>query len=260
MVNNRFISKEQMDEIKHYIKSSWKLIMWILIIGILITLGNFSIDFLANYRWMETLQFEKVYTTILYSKITLAAIGFILFFVMAFVTIYWIRFTYSKYFHNPRQLPVLFQSKKATIWTSLGLATVFGVIGSTLVQKLGWEVFLKFLNRTNFNLVGPHFGKDVGFYEFTLPFIQFVAYVVLILFDIYRMSRAARIHVSIYIGLFSATLAVIHYIGRYNTLLTDFVNLFPKSVVHGLSYTDKVVNIPKAYALAIVAILIGMWA
>src|SRR5699024_10301612 len=119
-----------------------------------------------------------------------------------------------------------------------------------------------------------HFGKDIGFYEFTLPFIQFVAYVVLILlailllatvtaysvFNFYRMSRHTQIHLSIYIGLFAATLAVIHYIGRYNTLLTDFVNLFQKSVVHGLSYTDKVVNIPKAYALAIVAILIGMWA
>src|SRR5699024_5209012 len=32
-----------------------------------------------------------------------------------------------------------------------------------------------------------------------------------------------------------------------------------KSVVHGLSYTDQMINIPKAYVLAITVLIIGCW-
>src|SRR5690625_5412181 len=35
--------------------------------------------------------------------------------------------------------------------------------------------------------------------------------------------------------------------------------MFQKSVVHGLSYTDNFVNIPKAYVLAAVAIIAAIW-
>ena len=42
-------------------------------------------------------------------------------------------------------------------------------------------------------------------------------------------------------------------------MLTNQVNLFQKSVVYGLSYTDKIVNIPKAYVLAGIAIIVAVW-
>src|SRR5699024_9775818 len=40
---------------------------------------------------------------------------------------------------------------------------------------------------------------------------------------------------------------------------TTQVNLFQESIVNGLSYTDDVVNIPKAYILAAVAVLMTVW-
>src|SRR5690625_6235160 len=75
----------------------------------------------------------------------------------------------------------------------------------------------------------------------------------------YRMSRHAQIHLAVTFSLIGIFLAGIHLLGRYKTLLTDQVNLFQKSVVHGLSYTDKLINIPKSYVLAVVAIGMVIW-
>src|SRR5699024_12387622 len=82
--------------------------------------------------------------------------------------------------------------------------------------------------------------------------IQAAAYSV---FNIYRMNRSAQVHLGVTIGSIGLLLAGIHFFGRYDTLLTDQVNMFQKSVVHGLSYTDNFVNIQKAYVLAEVAII-----
>src|SRR5690625_5504555 len=73
------------------------------------------------------------------------------------------------------------------------------------------------------------------------------------------MNRSAQVHLGVTIGSIGLLLAGIHFFGRYDTLLTDQVNMFQKSVVHGLSYTDNFVNIPKAYVLAAVAIIAAIW-
>src|SRR5699024_4460641 len=76
--------------------------------------------------------------------------------------------------------------------------------------------------------------------------IQIGAYSV---FNMYRISRHAQIHLATTFGVMGIILACIHFLGRYNTLLSNQVNLFQKSVVHGLSYTDKLINLQKAYNL-----------
>src|SRR5699024_4527614 len=173
------------------------------------------------------------------------------FFITLFITLYWIHHTYKHHFH-PSQLPKFMTSKKSFLLTTMLISVLFGLFGSSVVQKLGWEPLLKFLNRTNFNISDPHFHHDVSFYEFTLPFITFAIYTVITLmaflllviigaysvFRMYRVSRQAQIHLSIYVLLFACLLATIHFFGRYDTLLTDQVNIMQKSVVHGLSYTD----------------------
>src|SRR5699024_12360261 len=53
--------------------------------------------------------------------------------------------------------------------------------------------------------------------------------------------------------------AAIHYVSKFSTLLTDQVSVAQKSVVHGLSYTDKLINVPKAYVLAAVVLLAAIW-
>src|SRR5699024_11816823 len=69
-------------------------------------------------------------------------------------------------------------------------------------------------------------------------------------FHMYRISRYAQMELATTFGVIGLTLAGIHYLGKYHTLLTDQVNVFQKSVVHGFSYTDIIINNHKSYVLA----------
>src|SRR5699024_403054 len=75
----------------------------------------------------------------------------------------------------------------------------------------------------------------------------------------YRMSRSAQIYMASSFAIIGLLLAGVHFLGKYKTLLTDQVNFFQKSVVHGMSYTDAIFNIPKAYVLTVVAFVVLVW-
>ena len=241
-----------------------------LVLAVILLILGYRI--LREYVWMDSVGFESVYTKILLSKVGLAVIGFVLFFTFMYVTLAWIRRSYMKHFHE-NQLPSFIKSKKAMALAIGVISLIVGLIGSSIVQGIGWEPALKFINSTSFDKVDPFFNKDVSFYLFELPFIQFIVYTLLNLtlflliiqlvaysvFRMYRMNRSAQIHLGTTFGAIGILLALVHFLGRYDLLLTDHVNLFQKSVVHGLSYTDKLVNIPKAYILAGAAIIAAVW-
>ena len=240
------------------------------ILLIIIAIASYKI--LVEYVWMDSVGYETVYTTILYSKVTLGVVGFLLFAILTFTTLYWIRKSYLSHF-SQAQLPDFLMNRKLAMSAMTLGAIVVGLAGSFIVQGVGWEPALKFLNATSFDIADPHFGKDVSFYIFVLPFIQFILYTLLNLaiffliiqiaaysvFNMYRMNRLAQTHLGITIGSIGLLLAGIHFLGRYDTLLTDQVNIFQKSVVHGLSYTDQLINVPKSYVLAVVAIVASIW-
>src|SRR5699024_1674232 len=76
---------------------------------------------------------------------------------------------------------------------------------------------------------------------------------------IFRFSRSSHIHIINSFVIFGLLLAVCYFFGNYITLLTDLVNFFQISVFHGMSYTDAIINIPKAYVLAVAAIGVAVW-
>ena len=269
MTDNQAFSKKQAEK---YLKRSKRFLMIILVIIALLAIISIGFNIFTDYIWMDTLGFEKVFTTILYSKVMLGVVGFVLFFILTFLTLYWIRLSYTKHF-SPVQLPE-FVAKGKQAYGIISLASIIvGIIGSSIVKGIGWEPALKFLNYATFNKVDPYFNMDVSFYIFQLPFYQFILYTLVNLFffflliqigaysvfHMYRLSRHAQIHLATTFGIIGLLLAGIHLLGRYNTLLTNQVNLFQKSVVHGLSYTDKMVNLPKSYVLAAVAIVTAIW-
>src|SRR5690625_1185441 len=266
-------SKKNVNDPKSFLKKINKRASFtIIIIALIIISVIAAYKLLKEYVWMDTVGFESVFTTILYSKISLGVIGFLLFGILTFITLYWIRRSYISHFHKG-QLPTFITNGKLMFGAMTLIGIIIGILGSVIVQGIGWEPALKFLNATSFDIADPHFGKDVSFYIFILPFIQFVLFTLLNLaifflliqaaaysvFNIYRMNRSAQVHLGVTIGSIGLLLAGIHFFGRYDTLLTDQVNMFQKSVVHGLSYTDNFVNIPKAYVLAAVAIIAAIW-
>nr|WP_090872000.1 UPF0182 family protein [Oceanobacillus limi] len=242
------------------------------ILVVLLVLGLIAAQFLTDYIWMDTLGFGTVFTTVLGSKVILGVIGFILYLILSYVTFTWIRRSYIGHFHG-NQLPSFIQSKKASSLIILGISVFVGLIGSSIIQGFGWEPALKLLNHATFGETDPYFNMDISFYLFVLPFIKFVVNILLGLgiffllveigfysvFNMYRMSRSAQLHMGITLGFIGLLLAGLHMLAPYETLLTNQVNIFQESVVHGLSYTDEVINIPKAYVLAAAAIIGTVW-
>ena len=244
----------------------------ILIIGIILIGGIFAFSFLTEYIWMDSLKFATVFTTVFKNKVILVVIGFLLFAITSYVTLFWIRRSYLSHFSRA-QLPSLILDRKIMTWIMIGISIIVGLIGSSLTQGLGWERMLKFIHHTSFGQTDPHFNLDISFYIFVLPFLKFIISLLLSLaifffvvqigaysvFEMYRVNRSAQIHMGVTLALIGLLMASIHVLAPYETLLTDSVNIFQNSVVHGLSYTDDLVNIPKAYILTVVAIIGTIW-
>ncbi|MGP4073654.1 UPF0182 family membrane protein [Piscibacillus sp. B03] len=263
------LNKKQSDNIKKLTKRL-KFIFFI-ILPILI-LGIIGFQILTNYIWMETLDFQNVYLTIITSKVALGAIGFAIFLVIGILTLSWIRKSYLSYL-NHNMIPNALMDKKISRNLILVTSVIFGVLGTMLVQGLGWEPALKVLNYEPFGTTDPHFNLDISFYLYILPFLEFVLSVLFSLsiivllveigaysvFEMYRKSRLAQLHLGFTLGFIGLILAAQHLLEPYGTLLTNQVNVFQESVVHGLSYTDDVINIPKAYILAAVALIATVW-
>lgn len=262
-------SKAQIDKAKKLGKRIGYIVLAVVLLVLLLVL---TFKFLTEYIWMDSVGFSSVFTTVLWNKVLLGVVGFILFAVSGFFTLFWTRKSYIKHFHVG-QLPTIVLNKIKMYAIFIGMAILFGLIGSGMTQSLGWERLLKALNYESFGQTDPYFNLDISFYIFVLPFLKFLIYLLLGLsvfyfltqlaaysvFHMYRMSRSAQIHMGVTLAVMGVLLACIHVLAPFDTLFTNSVNIFQNSVVHGLSYTDDVINIPKAYVLAGVAILGAIW-
>src|SRR5699024_9447974 len=152
------------------------------------------------------------------------------------------------------------------------IAIFVGIIGSGIVQGVGWEPTLKLLNYASFDQADPHFNMDISIYVFVLPFIEFILYTLINLFlfflvvqigaysvlRMYTMSRFSHLHNVSSLKIIKMSSAHVSYLLKYNTYLSEQVILFQKSVVNGMSYTDAIINSPKAYVLAVAAIVVAV--
>ncbi|MFC0301633.1 UPF0182 family protein [Virgibacillus soli] len=260
------------NKLKRWKKIGNKIAITFGILFFLLVVGWPALQWATEYIWMDSLGFGNVYVTILQSKILLGVIGFILFSFTTYIMLFWIRHAYIRHF-EPKQLPPVILNRKISNLIMVAVAIFLGFVGSMIIQGIGWEPALKLLNYATFGKTDPYFNMDISFYMFILPFLQFILYVLLGLsiffllleigaysvFHMYKKSRTAQLHMGITLGVIGLLLAGIHVLAPYGTLLTDQVNIFQKSVVHGLSFTDKLINIPKAYLLAAVALIGAIW-
>ncbi|WP_249871700.1 UPF0182 family membrane protein [Oceanobacillus saliphilus] len=240
---------------------------------LLFILGTVAFQWTTEYIWMDSVGFSAVFTKVLGSKLMLGAAGFVIFGFVTWLTVFWVRRSYLSHF-DPNQLPAFFYQKKMVMnGIIIAIAVIAGLIGSTIVQGVGWEPLLKILNYETFGETDPIFNRDISFYMFVLPFLEMIINILLGLgffmlvvviaaysvFNIYRMNRSAQTHLGLTIVMIGVLLAGTHLLSPFKTLLSNQVNIFQGSVVHGLSYTDRIINIPVSYILAAVAIICAVW-
>jgi uncharacterized membrane protein (UPF0182 family) len=148
-----------------------------LLAGLLIVFAGPSLlRFYTDWLWFGEVGYRSVYTTMLRSQGTL----FTIVFVAAFV---WLAANLRLAVGTIRDLRPVFITREG-IEVALPnrhqlqtLATAAALVVAILIGLYAagqWEVWMAWRNAVPFNEADPLLGRDVGFYVFTLPFLQVV--------------------------------------------------------------------------------------
>ena len=240
--------------------------------GALVSLSGIYVDWL----WFESVGFTGVWTTVLTTKIAL-------FIVAGSVTSLIISLNvYLAYRRRPFDVSMAMgadnlERYRATIdpirkLVFAGIAAVLFYFGGTSGVQL-WSSWLLFKNSTDFGVKDPQFGMDISFFAFRLPFLQTLigwAISTLILATlasaavhyIYggirpqlrsdRISVAARVQISILLGLIVLIKAVAYWFDRFALALKE------SRLITGLTYTDVNATLPAKSILAAIAIICSL--
>ncbi len=154
----------------------------------------------------------------------------------------------------------------------VGGSLVVGLLGATEAAT-HWEEYLLFRQPQGFGIQDPIFGRDVGFYVFTLPFLKYLygwSFVVMVLVTVAtaavyysdqaidlmqgrpRVAVPVRVHLSILLG-------ILALIGAWGYRLEAFDLLFkdhPRYV--GAGYTDVHAHLPALNILTVVALIAAL--
>jgi uncharacterized membrane protein (UPF0182 family) len=153
----------------------------------------------------------------------------------------------------------------------LAVPAVLGLFAGSAVSQQ-WQTVLMWWNGTSFGHKDPQFGLDVGFFVFTLPFVEFLvgfftAVVVLsgiaavVAHYLYgglrlqgpgpRLTSAARIHLFVLAAIFLFLRAVDYWLGRYDLAISN------SGRFTGLNYTGAHATVTARGILAGIALIVA---
>ncbi|GAA3722225.1 hypothetical protein GCM10022205_02230 [Spinactinospora alkalitolerans] len=225
--------------------------MVVIIAGIML-----AASFWTDYKWFESVGFTSVFTTELRTRGLLFVGGGL---VMALVVGASVYFAYRA---RPAYRPMSLEQqgldryrmsidphRKLFFWGVVGgLALLTGASASA-----EWQTYLQFANAAEFGRNDPQFGIDISFFTFVYPFLRailgylFAAVVIafiaaVIVHYLYggvrlqsqgqRATPAARVHLSVLLGLFVLLKAAAYWLDQYGLVFSN------RGYTPGASYTD----------------------
>jgi uncharacterized protein len=254
--------------------------------GIIVALVVLSLadSLLVDLLWFSTLGYRQVF------KITISAelVIFAIVWVVAFLAISISGVIALRESRQREPLHVVGRSDEP-IEVKVNLPELIRALGDRVPWKLlvlggaailalfaaqgeasSWDVYLKALYGVPFGLKEPAFGLDVGFYVFTLPFLEelrdlFLMILVLtagLTAAVYwargsldfrqlppQITPACAAHLSVLLGIFFVQCAMSYWLTRYA------LTLHTNGVVFGLRYVDQVLWKPGLWLLVALSIV-----
>ena len=244
----------------------------IVILAILTTLSSFFVDLL----WFDALGFKAVFTTVWLTTIVMFGIAALLssaiLWVNGFIAVRASRSRGQSGFkfvtRDAQGLPQVIEFSVGNFpWRLIIPAAALSVglfIG--LAQAANWEAVLKWLHAVPFGRPDPLFGRDLGFYIFSLPVYELLrdwgisiifwsAVLVLVIYwvrgDIVydrpglpTLSPTATRHLSALLAVFFLVKAVGYTLDRYDLMISN------NGVLFGAAYTDVHLRLPLLAILA----------
>ncbi len=244
----------------------------LLVIFIALNFAGQVLPLYTDYLWFQEVQFVSVFTTILWTKVILALV----------VGAVFALFLYANLRQAARPMPgdVLTElddplglPSRLVIEPLFRRFLVPGVLVLGLLAGLQasgqWETFLRFLNAQPFKTQDPLFGRDIGFYVFTLPLLTLTyswaligtGFTLLVVAATYvlhrgvqltpqgpRVTNRARAHL-----LSLGALLLIIKAGGYHLDAFSLV-VSPRGLVFGAGYADLYAELPALRVLTILAL------
>ena len=242
------------------------------ITGALVALSGFYVDWL----WFESVGFTGVWSTVLTTKVALFVVAGLLTSLIISLNVY------LAFRRRPFYVPTSVEADnleryRATIdpirkLVFAGIVLVLFYFGGTSASNL-WGSWLLFRNSTEFGVQDPQFGLDISFFAFRLPFFQTLigwGISTLILATLAsaavhylyggirpqvpqeRTTVAARVQLSVLLGLIVLLKAVAYWFDRYALALKE------SRLITGLTYTDVNATLPAKSILAAIAIICSL--
>ena len=242
------------------------------IVAALVSLSSFYIDWL----WFESVGFTSVWSTVLLTKIALFVVAGLVTSVIITLNVY------LAFRRRPFDVSMAIETDNLARYRATidpirklvlpGIAVVLFYFGGTSGVQL-WSSWLVFRNSTDFGINDPQFGMDISFFAFRLPFLQTMigwAISTLILATIAsvavhylyggirpqsvgdRTSVAARVQLSVLLGLIVLMKAVAYWFDRYALALKE------SRLITGLTFTDVNATLPAKSILAAIAIICSL--
>jgi uncharacterized membrane protein (UPF0182 family) len=229
----------------------------------------------TDWLWFDQLGYEEVFLTQILGQVIAFAIGFVVMALLVSIGLALAWRTRPIYLKLPGESP--FQAYQ-TLLESLRKVVMVGVpaiigIGGGLVFAREWEVAALWLNGEDFGQTDAHFGLDIGFYVFDLPFLSFVigflsggaflaALINLAVHVIYggirfngrdiSVSKPARVQLSILIAIYLVLQAVSLWLDQYSSVITT------GTLFTGVSYTDANAIIPGLQIMALISVAVAV--
>jgi uncharacterized membrane protein (UPF0182 family) len=226
-----------------------------------------------NVTWFNQLTYLGVFTKILFTKLWLWFSFFFLFLLFAGFNV---RLAFKrgniqgiKVQLQQQGVPLELSKTVAIIVTAIGLFIFALIMAGNGIKR--WDVLLKLLHKTNFNIIDPIFHRDASFYVFVLPFYNFlrgwslgaVILTILVVGLLYLVSGnitftnnkittsdQATKHLLFLISLIVIIIAWRYWLKEYYLLLS------PRGLIFGATYKDVKILRPAYYIMIAISLLI----
>nr|WP_269810226.1 UPF0182 family protein [Kineosporia rhizophila] len=245
-------------------------------LGVLIVLGLIASQMWTEVLWYQSVGFTQVYRTELITKVVLFVLGAV---VMGAAVAASLMIGYRS---RPIYAPVSteqvgldrYRESIEPLRRLVGVAVPIVLAlfaGSAASQQ--WQTAQLWLNRTSFGQKDPQFNLDIGFFVFTLPWLQFLvsfltaavflsAIAAVVTHYLYgglrvqgagqRLTQAARVHLFVLAASFLLLRGLDYWLGRYALSTKD------SQLITGLTYTDANAGLTSRGILAGIAVIIAL--
>ncbi len=252
-----------------------KRITWTIVFVALFLLAGglaFVIDMYFDLLWFEELGKSVIFTTILYAKSMMATGTLLIAFFFVYLNLWFAERGPGKIqigIPTPTGQITAYTFPPQTLRKLIGLVAGLVALFFALRSADNWELVWQWLNRVDFGNADPVFGRDISFYFFTLPLLEEVVRLGLILCFIsaagilviyhfkgilsLRLGAGRRTrsgaHLSMLGALVFLFLAGDAFLDRFEILYSNHGPMF------GATYADLHARLPLLSALAALAVM-----